>query len=248
MRCSSEPSPSAAPRFTRRPQQVAFYFSEPVEASFGAVRDLRHRGRAGRKRRDHPARGAKRRRRGRRSIRELPRWHLHGDLPGHLRRFASGLGRVRLHALASRGGPGRDGLRAARGQPTPAPVTSVAYWAARWLGYAAIGLGGRVCSASCAPIWWPALRRVGGRCRRVGRGAGSASPGGPCAACSIAAAIGLLSSAAPLVLQGATAAGHLVLGGARSRQSSSEVLETRFGALDRRCESWPGPSSPRSSS
>ena len=37
-RCSSALSPSGAPRSSRRPTEVAFFFSEPVEASFGAIR------------------------------------------------------------------------------------------------------------------------------------------------------------------------------------------------------------------
>jgi copper transport protein len=208
------------------PDGVAFFFSEPVEASFGAVRVFDADG-------EQIESGEITRPEGRSDAVAV------GVDPG----LPDGTYTATYRVISADSHPVSGGFVFTVGKAGPGPaeavsellddtdagtVTSVAYWAARWLGYAAIGLAVGLFSFLLF-IWWPALRWVGGAAPEWANATESFVT--RARALLLGAALtGLLSSAAAVVLQAATAAGTSFWA-ALDPDSVSEVLETRFGLL-----------------
>jgi copper transport protein len=208
------------------PERVAFYFSEPVEASFGAIRVFDPDGA------------------------EIETGELErpgGDSDGIAATLPSdledGTYTATYRVVSADSHPVSGGFVFTVGQPGAGPaqtvsellagtdagdVTSVAYWAARWLGYLAIGIGAGTL-IFIAAVWRPALRRVVDA-RGEWRAAADAFAARARLLMGAAAITGLLASLASVVLQGATAAGTSFWA-ALDPDVISEVLETRFGTL-----------------
>jgi copper transport protein len=208
------------------PSQVAFYFSEPVEASFGAVRVFDAEG-------------------GEVEVGEITRPQgrsdgvavsLDPDLP-------DGTYTATYRVISADSHPVSGGFVFTVGEPSTGaaatvselledsdsgPITSVAYWAARWLGYASIGLAIGALGFLLA-VWRPALREAGGAEPGWVEG-GDAFAERVRKLLGATVAVGLFSSVALLGLQGATATGGSFWS-ALDPDVLGEVVETRFGGL-----------------
>jgi copper transport protein len=208
------------------PARVAFFFNEPVEASFGAVRvfdadgDEVETGRIERPGGSSDALAV-----------ALPR-----SLPG-------GPYTATYRVISADSHPVSGGFVFTVGRQGRAPgqtvaelleggdagrVTSVAFWAARWLGYLALGLAIGLIGLLLV-AFQPTMRRValGDPARAEARAAfahrwRSLALG--------AAAGGLVASMASIVLQGATAAGTSFWA-ALDPDVVGDVLGTRYGTL-----------------
>jgi copper transport protein len=208
------------------PPRVAFYFSEPVEASFGAVRVFDTEG-------------------GQVEVGEITRPQgrsdavavsLDPDLP-------DGTYTATYRVISADSHPVSGGFVFTVGEPgavaaktvselledsDSGPVTSVAYWAARWLGYASIGLAIGALGFLLA-VWRPALREAGGAEPRWTEASG-AFAGRVRALLAATVAVGLVTSLAMLGLQGATATGGSFWS-ALDPDVVGDLVETRFGGL-----------------
>jgi copper transport protein len=210
------------------PAQVAFFFNEPVEASFGAVRVFDARGDAidtgPLERPDERS--------------EAVAVSLPDDLP-------DGGYTTTYRVISADSHPVSGGFTFTVGHTGASSprtvselleggdagrVTSVSFWAARWLGYLAMGLATgllgflllvwrpaarRLPDAAEGPRWREARAAFAGRWRALALGCG---------------AVGLAASLASIGLQGATAAGTSFWS-ALGPDVVGEVMETRFGAF-----------------
>jgi copper transport protein len=208
------------------PEQVAFFFSEPVEASFGAVRVFNADG-------EQAETGEIIRPEGRSDAVAVS---VDPELP-------DGTYTATYRVISADSHPVSGGFVFTVGKAGAGPaetvsellddtdagaVTSVAYWAARWLGYAAIGLAVGLLGFLLI-AWWPALRRVGGAGKDWARASESFATRTRTLLLG-AALTGLVCSAVAVVLQAATAAGTSFWS-VLDPDSVGEVLETRFGLL-----------------
>ena len=208
------------------PDQMAFFFSEPVEASFGAVRIFDAEG-------EQVESG------------EITRPEGRSDAVAVSvdARLPDGTYTATYRVISADSHPVSGGFVFTVGKPGAGPAetvsellddtdagarTSVAYWAARWLGYAAIGLGVGLL-AFLLLIWWPVLRRHGGGGEEWTRATVSFARRAR-ALLLVAALTGLVTSTAAVVLQAATAGGTSFWA-ALDSDSVKEVLDTRFGLL-----------------
>jgi copper transport protein len=196
-------SPERGTTVAREPAQVVFRFDEPVEATFGAVRVFDARGervddgRLARPGGDQRVAGA-----------------------GLKRGLADGTYTATYRVISADGHPVSGGFTFSIGHAGPAPskdvadllgagntgaVTEVAFGATKALGYLAIAsvLGGL---GFLALVWRPALTGVAGA-EEEWAGAAGAFGARALRLLSCGLALGVLTSAAGLVLQGATAAG-----------------------------------------
>ena len=206
------------------PEQVAFYFSEPVEASFGAIRVFDAEG-------DEVATGELERPGGESSAIAAP---LPGDLADGSYTATYRVVSADSHPVSGGfvfgvgdGGPGSAAsVSELLDESDAGPVTSVAFGVIRWAGFAAIGVGVGAFVFLLA-VWRPALRRnsVSGWVeasaafdRRFRRLAGAA------------AALGFAAAIASLVAQGAVASGTSFWA-AIDADVIGDVLETRFGVI-----------------
>ena len=192
---SAAPTLEASPRADR-----AGASTSRSRGRFGAIRVFDAPGRARRRRQGHARRRrhADRRRREARPGRRL----VHRDLPRRLRRRASGLRRPPLQRRRGRRRPVGESVSELLGTTKAGPATGVGFGAVKAVGYLAIALalGGLLFVAA---VWGPAARgaAVGGRAARRLRAprAAACSPSPRSSAWR--------STAAGIVLEGATAAG-----------------------------------------
>jgi copper transport protein len=214
-------TPARGAAVKAEPKQVVFRFNEPVEGNFGAVRVFDARG----KRVDdgHVA-------------------HPNGAGAKIAVGLRSGLGKgaytATYRVISADGHPVSGGLVFDIGAPgaapaqsvddllkgaTTGPQTAVAMGVAKAVGYLAIALalGGMIFLLA---VWGPALRAaqlpgaaapLAGRARRL---------------LAVAAGVGAASTAAGIVLEGATAAGTS-FSGALDERIVREVLSTDFGTM-----------------
>lgn len=214
-------TPARGAALKAQPRQVVFRFDEPVEGTFGAVRVFDSRGaRVDDGRVFHPGGvGAK----------------VAVDLRGKL---AHGAYTATYRVISADGHPVSGGIvfdvGPAGAAPTKSvadllqgaksgPQTSVAMATVKALGYLAIALalGGMI---FLALVWGPALRAAGlpaaaaPFARRAGRLLG------------VATAVGAVTTAAGIVLEGAEAAGTSFWGALDGRVVG-DVLQTHFGAM-----------------
>jgi copper transport protein len=212
-------SASAAP-----PAEVAFRFSEPVEASFGAIRVFDAEG-------DQVQTGEVERPGGESSAIavSLPEDLADGSYTATFRVVSADSHPVSGGFVF---GVGADGPGSASSvselldESDSGSVTSVAFGVIRWAGFAAIGLGAGAFVFLLA-VWRPALRRPAGPewveageafARRFRRLVGGA------------AALGFVAALASIVAQGAVASGTSFWS-ALDPGVIGEVLETRFGVV-----------------
>jgi copper transport protein len=219
-------SPERGAELKRGPDKVEFDFSEPVETNFGSVRVFDAAGkRVDRGKAEHPG-GA-------------------GDrLSVALRpTLADGTYTATYRVISADSHPVSGGFTFSVGTGGPAPakdvsdllaadgdageVTQVAFGAARALGYLAIALfagGGLFLLA----VWAPARRGLPGGEEWLAADGAFAPAARRIAA--LAAALGIASTAAGIVLQGATAAGTSFWD-AVDPAVIGDVLGTRFGTV-----------------
>ncbi|MGH2991367.1 MAG: copper resistance CopC/CopD family protein [Solirubrobacterales bacterium] len=210
----------------RQPGSVGFYFSEPVEASFGAVRVFDSQG-------DQVESGEIFRPRARSDAVAV---RLDPDL-------ADGTYTATYRVISADSHPVSGGFVFTIGEPgtgasrtvsellnegDAGAVMSAAFWADRWLGYAAIGVAVGVLVFLFA-VWPAALGRVaGGGAAWIEASAAFAGRARWLVVGAIGA--GLLAGLAALPLQGATASGTSFWG-ALDSGVLGDVLETRFGTI-----------------
>ena len=210
----SEPARGANPATS--PEEVALFFNEPVEASFGAVRIFDS---AGEEVETGPiARPA--------ASSEAISVALPKELGDDGYTVTYRVVSADSHPVSGgyvfsvgEGGttPGATVSELLDGSDSGS-VTSVAFWAARWIGYVAIGLGIGLLAF---------LLLVRPRLECEGRGAFERRARSLMLAVALA---GVLSSLAALVLQGATAAGTSFFD-ALDPEVLGDVLGTRYGTL-----------------
>jgi len=221
---STEPLSGATEK--RPPEQIAFKFSEPVEGSFGAIRVF---GRAGRR------------------VDSGEVFHPGGRRPELAIKLEPGLdkgsytatyrvisadshpvagGLVFSYGRASATGATVSELLAQQGQA--GEVTQVAFGVARGVQYASIALAVGTVFFLIA-IWLPALALVAGA-GELWRRASERFAARARRVMLLAVVAGVLSSAAGIVLQGATAAG-VSFWSALDSTIIEEVLDTRFGTV-----------------
>ena len=218
-------APERGARLARAPAEVTLRFSEPVEASFGAVRVFDNRGR---------------------EVQAGAATHPGGHTDRVAVKLRRNLGRggytVTYRVISADSHPVSGGFVFSVGAgAAPAatvdellaggdsgPVTSVAFATARAVQYGAIALAiGALAFLLWA--WPPALRAVAGA-SPAWQSASSAFAVRLRALAAGAAAAGLLSAAAAIVLQGATAGGTSVWA-ALDPTVVGDVLATRFGLV-----------------
>ncbi len=217
-------SPRQGANLPEQPEKVAFYFDEPIEASFGAVRVYDSAG-------DPVQSGDVFRPDGDSAAIAV------GLEPG----LADGSYTATYRIVSTDSHPISGGFVFSIGTPTQAAsvealleesssgdVTSVAFWADRWLGYLAIAvaLGGAVFLFG---VWRPALAD-----------ATSAEPerdevddaftGRATRLITVATVVGLAATLLAIPLEGATAAGT-TFWQALDPSDLSAVIETRFGRV-----------------
>jgi len=221
---STEPLSGATEK--RPPEQIAFKFSEPVEGSFGAIRVF---DRAGRR------------------VDSGEVFHPGGRRPELAIKLEPGLdkgsytatyrvisadshpvagGLVFSYGRASTTGATVSELLAQQGQA--GEVTQVAFGVARGVQYASIALAVGTVFFLIA-IWLPALALVAGA-GELWRRASERFAARARRVMLLAVVAGVLSSAAGIVLQGATAAG-VSFWSALDSTIIEEVLDTRFGTV-----------------
>ncbi len=206
------------------PREVAFYFNEPVEASFGAIRVYDSVG-------DAVETGELTRPEDRSDAVGVP---IEGEL-------GDGTYTATYRVVSADSHPVSGGVVFSVGRAGAAPaesvsellddsdaggITSVAYWAARWIGYVAIGVA--IGALGFIAVWGVAMRRSRGE--REWREAAAALGTRMRALLLGAALAGIAASAAAVVLQGATAGGTSFWS-ALDSGVVSDVLDTRFGLL-----------------
>jgi copper transport protein len=221
-------TPARGAQLETAPKAVVFEFSEPVEASFGAVKVF---GPAG----DEVQAGEPFRPEGDED-------RLAVSIPNDL---GDGLYTATYRAISADSHPISGGIVFSIGEAGPGsgktisellegseagPVTDVAFWLDRWIGYLAIAVAIGALSFLLA-LWAPALR-VGGK--QAGGGALLAHAGdaaGPARIVLLAAVVaGLIASAFAIPLQGAVAGGT-DLWSAIDPTVISDVIDTRFGSV-----------------
>ena len=215
-------TPERGARLARAPAEVVLRFSEPVEASFGAVRVYDNRGR---------------------EVQAGAATHPGGRVAVKLRRGLSQGGyTVTYRVISADSHPVSGGFVFSIGDgAAPAAtvdellaggdagtVTSVAFATARAVQYGAIAVAiGALVFLLWA--WLPALRAVAGA-SAAWQAASSAFAGRLRALLAGTAAAGVLSAAAAIVLQGATAGGTSAWA-ALDPTVVGDVLATRFGLV-----------------
>jgi copper transport protein len=221
---STEPLSGATEK--RLPEQIVFKFSEPVEGSFGAIRVFDRGGR----RADagevfHPA--------GRRAelATKLKPGLEKGSYTATYRVISADShpvagGLVFSYGRATATGATVSELLAQQGQV--GAVTQVAFGVARGVQYASIALAVGTVFFLIA-IWLPALAFVAGAGEQW-RGASERFAARARGVMLLAVVAGVLSSAAGIVLQGATAAG-VSFWSALESTIIEDVLDTRFGTV-----------------
>ncbi len=208
-----------------QPAEVAFFFSEPVEASFGAVRVFDSSG-------TEVQSGDVTRPGGDGNAVAVG---LEPELP-------DGTYTATYRVLSVDSHPVSGGFVFSIGTPSSSAasveslldanssgkVTSVGFWADRWLGYLAIALavGGAIFLFA---VWRRALVAVAGG-DRTWLDADEAFAARAARLIGGAALVGLLASLAAIPLQGATAAG-VSFWSALEPANLSDVIDTRFGTL-----------------
>jgi copper transport protein len=225
-------SPERGAQLDTSPQEVAFHFNEPVETAFGAIALYDSAG-------ERIDTGEPFRPGDRSSAIGVP---VEGDRP-------DGVYTATYRVISADSHPVSGGVVFTVGEAGAGPTasvaellegteagtaTDVAFWAVRWLGYLAIGLGvGGV--AFLVAIFRPATRGWGPQERDVTR---TGFMPRWRAAMLAAAGVGLLASALAIVLQGATALGTSFWD-ALDATTIGGVLETRFGtAVGFRLLAW----------
>ena len=220
-------SPERGATLERAPSQVEFDFSEPVETNFGSVRVFDAGGeRVDRGRADHPN-GA-----GDRLAIGLEPGLTDGTYTATYRVISSDSHPVSGGFTFSVGdggpAPGKDvaDLLASTGRTSK--TTEVAFGVARALGYLAIALaaGGALFVVA---VWRPAWRRVAGPDAEW-EAAAAGFRRAALRLAVVAVGLGIASSCAGVVLQGATAAGTSAWS-ALDPDVVGDVLETRFGTV-----------------
>jgi copper transport protein len=225
-------TPERGAPLSSSPGEIAFYFNEPVEATFGAVALYDSAG-------EEVDTGEPFRPDDESSALGVP---IEGDLP-------DGVYTATYRVISADSHPVSGGLVFTVGEAgtgsgasvsellegtEAGPVTDVAFWAARWLGYLAIGvaIGG---TAFLLAILRPAIRAQGGD----GWDDAKAAFAGRWRTVMLAAAgVGLAASALAIVLQGATALGTSFWD-ALDATTIGDVLDTRFGtAVGFRLLAW----------
>lgn len=218
-------SPAQGVDLDRQPERVAFFFDEPVEASFGSVRVFDtdgsevQDGDVVRPGGDDEAVAA-------------------GLRPG----LPDGTYTATYHVISADSHPAAGGFVFSIGRPTAGAasvaelldrggsgrVTSTAFWAARWFGYAAIGLalGGLVFLVAA---WRPAL---GATARNEPERLAAGDAFGHRARLLLGAAIaaGIVASLAALPLEIATASGGTFFDGLDPSRLAG-IVDTRFGTV-----------------
>ncbi len=215
-------SPTRGSQLEESPRQIVLTFDEPVEGSFGAIRvyDAKaERVDAGEV--SHPGRDGRR--------------IAVGVKPG----LADGSYTATYRVVSADGHPVSGGLLFTVGEGGAAPsesvsqllgktkagpATGVAFGSVKAVGYLAIALalGGLLFVAA---VWGPAARRAA-----VGAAPRAAFAGRAQRLLALAAALGMASSAAGIVLEGATAAGTSFWG-ALDASTMGAVVDTRFGGI-----------------
>ena len=209
-----------------QPDRVAFYFDEAVEASFGAVAVFDDRGE---------------------EVQEGEAFRPGGDSAAVATRLRSGLAdgtyTATYHVVSADSHPVSGGFVFSIGEPSAGggesvasvldrqdagPVTSVAFWADRAVGYAAIALvvGGLVFLFA---VWRRALAATGGG-EEAWLRAGDAFSRRSRRLLGAGVVAGLVTSLLALPLQVATAAGTSFWEGL-DPDLLDEVLQTRFGTV-----------------
>ena len=207
-----------------QPDAVAFYFDEPVEASFGAVRVF-----------DSSAQ----------EVQTGDVFRPGGDSKGvavHLEpSLPDGSYTATYRVVSADSHPVSGGFVFSIGQPTqPASVeslldrtssgdvTSVAFWADRWLGYLAMALavGGAVFAFG---VWRRALADAAGEAVAWGE-ADAAFNARATRLLGIATITGLVATLLAIPLEGATAAG-VTFWQALDPSDLADVVDTRFGRV-----------------
>ena len=221
---STEPLSGATEK--RPPEQIAFKFSEPVEGSFGAIRVF---DRAGRRVDSgevfHPGgRGPELAIKLEPGLDKGSYTATYRVISADSHPVAGGL--VFSYGRASTTGATVSELLAQQGQA--GEVTQVAFGVARGVQYASIALAVGTVFFLIA-IWLPALALVAGA-GELWRRASERFAARARRVMLLAVVAGVLSSAAGIVLQGATAAG-VTFWSALDSTIIEEVLDTRFGTV-----------------
>ena len=221
---STEPLSGATEK--RLPEQIVFRFSEPVEGSFGAIRVFDRGGRrvdAGEV--FHPAgRGAELATKMNPGLGKGSYTATYRVISADSHPVAGGL--VFSYGKATATGATVSELLAQQGQV--GDVTQVAFGIARGVQYASIALAVGTVFFLIA-IWLPALALVAGAGEQW-RGASERFAARARGVMLLAVVAGVLSSAAGIVLQGATAAG-VSFWSALDSTIIEDVLDTRFGTV-----------------
>jgi copper transport protein len=227
--------PSQGAQLERPPDQIAFYFNEPVEASFGAVRVFNSQG--------EEVQSGDLLRPGDSS--EAIGVGLDPDLADGTYTATYRVISADAHpvsggfvfSIGSGGGSGKTVAELLEGQSAGA-VTETAFWADRLVGYAALGAGIGLL-VFLVVVWLPALATAAGR-SETWRTASEAFQHRWRALIWIAIGSGLAATLLALPLQGATAAGTSFWS-ALDPDVLGEVLETRFGeVMALRAAAWVG--------
>jgi copper transport protein len=218
-------SPERGADVERQPKQVAFYFNEPVESEFGAVRVFDSSGAEVQSgdvlRPGDDGKGV--------AVALQPNLP-DGTYTATYRVVSADSHPVSGGVVFSIGKPDRGGAPIADlldGQSGPG-TDSAAFVVDRWLGYLATAMlaGGLLFLVA---VWRPALARSSAAAPDLGEAAGAFESRLRRSA-GIAALVGLLSALAALPLQASTAAGVSLLDGFDT-DLISQVLDTRFGTL-----------------
>ncbi len=219
-------SPSQGAEVEQAPELVAFYFNEPVEASFGAVRvfdpegDQVETGELIRPDDRSDAMGA-----------DLSEGLADGTYTATYRIVSADGHPVSGGFVFSIGNPGRGSEKTVAellDEGDAGPVTDVAFWADRLLGYLALGVGVGALIFLVA-VWIPALARAPDGDSDWAEAARHFS-GRWWALALVAALTGLVASLLALPLQAATVSGSSFWS-ALDRSVLEEVLDTRFGTV-----------------
>jgi copper transport protein len=219
--------PAAATTLEREPKQIVFHFSEPVEASFGAIRIFDTRGRR---------------------VESGEAFHPGGRGPDLAERLKPGLpkgsytGTYRV--ISADGHPVSGGLVFSVGKASANPGTSVSellkqrggaghltkigFGVVRGVQYGAIALAVGALFFVFA-VWLPALALAAGGTSEW-RDASEAFARRLRKLLAVTVAVGAISAALGIVFQGATAAG-VSFWSALDSSVWQEVLHTRFGSI-----------------
>jgi len=218
-----ETTPERGASLEQPPAEVALRFNEPIEASFGAIRIFDSAG-------EQIETGELTRPEGRSEAIAVA---LPEDLPDGTYTATYRVVSADSHPISGGfvftvGDPGAGGAASVGellAESDSGPVTDVAFWLARALAYIATGLAVGLL-AFAALVWGPALRGLGAGAEWAPARDAFAARWRRAMAWTVG--VGLVASAAMLVLQGATAAGISGFD-ALDPQVVGEVLKTRFG-------------------